>query len=76
MELKILYRSKMDVDCLLDGKALPKEAFGTLYFGNKEDVKKIFGNEKPTLVFEKVSDDGRFDETVAGMQWIIDEWYK
>ena len=76
MELKIVYRSKMDVDCVLDGKKLPREAFGTVYFGNKEDVVKLFGEEKPTLVFEKAGDDGNFDEVVGGLQWVIDNWYK
>ena len=75
MELKIVYRSKMDADFVLDGKKLPQEALGILYFGNKEDVVKTFGEEKPTLVFEKVGDDGRFDESVSGLQWVIDNWY-
>ncbi len=76
MELKIVYRSKNDIDSYLDGKRLTQEEYCRLYFGNKEDIKKFYGTEKPTLVFEKVSDDGKFDETSAGLQWLIDELYK
>ena len=77
MEFKIIYRSKNDCDFELDGKKIDtQKATGTLLFGKKEDVIKMFGEEKPTLVAVKVSDDGRFDECIAGMQWMIDQWYK
>lgn len=75
MELKIVYRNKKDADCVLDGKKLSQEAFGLLYFGNREDVLKVFGEEKPTLVFEKAGDDGNFDEVAGFLQWVINNWY-